>query len=159
MIRLAEIKDVESIAKIITTAWKTAYKGIVDQKYAENLPNDKFVHIFTKNITERKEIIFVNQDKIVNGFISGSSSNEKYDCEIIGLYIHPEYQRQGIGTELVKTMIDYFRKEGKKNLIIWTLDGAPNNAFYERLGGVKKEYKELDIGDKKYQGVGFNIKI
>ena len=159
MIRRAELKDVESIAKIITAAWKTAYKGIIDQQYAENLPVDKYIHIFTKNITEEREIIFVNQGTTVNGFVSGIVSDKQYDCEIIGLYVHPEYQRGGIGTNLVTAMLDYFKKAGKKNLIIWTLDRAKNNTFYEHMGGVKKEYKELDIGGNQYQGVGFHIPI
>ena len=159
MIRKAELKDVNIIAQILTTTWKSAYKGIVNSDYSNNLPIEKYIRIFTENINQNKEIIFVNEDKNVNGFISGICSNDNYDCEIIGLYILPEHQRNGIGKQLVAKMLDYFKIQEKHNLIIWTLDGAENNAFYRSIGGSKKEFKYLQIGSQTCRGVGFNIKI
>lgn len=159
MIRHATLKDVEAIATIITAAWKTAYKGIIDPDYADHLKIDKYRDIFTQNINDEKEIILVNHDTIVNGFVSGVATAGQYDCEIVGLYVHPEYQHKGIGTALLKTMVDHFMIKGKKNLIIWTLNGAKNNLFYKQAGGIKKEDKKLVIGGKLYSGVGFHIQI
>lgn len=159
MIRVAEEKDIEIISNIIVKTWKTAYQNIVDPEYADNLPLEKYVKIFTKNIREKKEIIFVNEDNSVNGFISGITTEGKYDCEIIGLYVLPEYQEKGIGKKLVKHIIKTFQEKGKSNLLIWTLDGARNNSFYKSLDAEKTEYKELEFGARKYKGVGFNLKI
>jgi ribosomal protein S18 acetylase RimI-like enzyme len=158
MIREAEMKEVNAIAEIIVASWKTAYSGIIDPEYSNSLKQDKFIKIFTDNILNKKEKILVNDDNGVNGFVSGIIlENSKYDCEIIGLYIKPEYQRKGIGKKLVKEIIKYFKSKNKKNLIIWTLNNAKNNNFYERIGCRKIEYKNMEIGEKEYEGVGFNI--
>jgi len=160
MIREANIKDVDAIAEIIVSAWKTAYTGIIDPEYSKNLDHNKFIRIFTENIQKKKEIILVNEEIEVNGFVSGiNHDNGQYDCEIIGLYLKPGYQGKGIGRKLVNEIIKYFKKENKKNLIIWTLDNAKNNGFYKRIGCEKKEYKNIEIGGKEYKGVGFILDI
>jgi len=158
MIRAAELKDIDAIAKIIVSAWKTAYIGIIDPEYSNNLNYNRFIKIFTENIQKKKETILVNDENGINGFVSGiKHDNSQYDCEIVGLYIKPEYQGKGIGKKLVEEIIKHFKRENKKNLIIWTLDNAKNNGFYKKLGCEKKEYKNIEIGGKEYKGVGFNI--
>lgn len=156
MIRSADESDAVAIANILAISWKTAFMDIVDQNYSNSISADKYIKLFTANIKENKEMIYVNDENKVNGFISGVISNEKYDCQIIGLYLLPEKQRKGVGKELVNKMITYFKEKRKKNVIIWTINGAKNNGFYEHIGFKKAEYKELKIGEKIYPGVGFS---
>ena len=56
-------------------------------------------------------------------------------------------------------MLKEFVARGKRSLIIWTLDGADNNSFYIKMGGVKKENKILRYGGKSYDGVGFKFDL
>lgn len=129
MIREAELKDIDAIAQIIVSAWKTAYSGIIDPEYSNNLDHNRFIKIFTENNQKRKETILVNDDNGINGFVSGiKHDNSKYDCEIVGLYIKPEYQGKRTGKRLFEEILMYFKNENKKNLT------SPSFAHAMQLG-------------------------
>ncbi|HPQ54920.1 MAG TPA: GNAT family N-acetyltransferase [Spirochaetota bacterium] len=156
MIREATHNDIETIARIIVAAWQTAYEGIIDPSFPPSMKEDKFIEIFTDIFENRKEIVFVYEEhNTVLGFVSGVEHCGKYDCEIKGLYVDPEYQGQGIGSSLLNEMKQYFLDNNKLSLIIWTLHGVKNNAFYKKHGGVIREYRDLEIGEEVYEGAGF----
>lgn len=156
MIREATHKDIETIARIIVAAWQTAYTGIIDPSFPPSMKEKKFIDFFPDIIENRKEIIFVyEENNTIRGFVSGIEQCGKYDCEIKGLYVDPEYQGKGIGSSLLNEMKQYFLDNNKLSLIIWTLKGVKNNTFYQNHGGVIREYRDLEIGDEVYEGVGF----
>jgi len=159
MIRAATLSDVDDIAVLILRTWKGAYTGIIDPEYIKTMDKDKYVSIFKDNILNQKEIIYVYYKKGVKGFISGQEQCENYDCEIVGMYVDPGNQGKGIGKLLFKKMLKEFAARGKRSLIIWTLDGADNNGFYIKMGGVKKETKTLKYGGKSYAGIGFKFDL
>ena len=144
MIREALITDSNQIADIIVKAWQNAYEGIIDPEYPKSMSVNKFIDIFSNNITLKTETVFVyEKDKKVIGFISGIIVKKEYDSEVIGLYIDPEFQGKGIGSKLLKKIKKYFSSNNCSSMIIWTLEGAKNNSFYEKHGGRKTEKKKL----------------
>lgn len=53
------------------------------------------------------------------------------------LYVHPDYQRHGIG----KTLLDFARKQSPKHLWLYTLQANVNAcAFYEKNGFVAEKF-------------------
>ena len=155
MIREAKIEDVDSISNIILSSWQNAFFNIIDTDFPKSLDINNYKKIFSENIQYNKEKIFVYDDGTVKGFISGKVCNGKYDCEVVGLYVHPNFKRQGIGNSLLLVMRQYFKEQGHQKLIIWTLKGAYNNGFYTKQHGIALEQKNLTFGQKSYQGVGF----
>lgn len=59
MITEAELPDAPEIARIIVSAWKSAYKCIIDQNYVDNMKADKFIEIMENNIQQKRESIFL----------------------------------------------------------------------------------------------------
>ncbi len=161
MIREANIYDSKVIAEIIVETWRSAYIGIIDQKYANTLDVQRFIQIITDNIQQNKEAIFVyEENKIIKGFISGKLlDDDNYQCEIVGLYVLPIYQQQGIGRLLFQRINKFFIKQNCQKMILWTLKGAKNNSFYAYNGGVIADEKSLKIGKKEYKGVGFSFDL
>jgi GNAT superfamily N-acetyltransferase len=161
MIREAKIYDSKVIAEIIVETWQSAYIGIIDQNYTNNLDVQRLIQIMTDNIRQKKEVIFVyEENKIIKGFISGKLlDNDNYQCETVGFYVLPIYQQQGIGRLLFQRINEFFSKQNCQTMILWTLKGAKNNYFYEKNGGIIANEKILKIGDKEYEGVGFSFKI
>ncbi len=82
-------------------------------------------------------------------------SEGPYDCEVKGLYVHPDYQGKGIGRKLLEEMLDHFQSIGCQHTIIWTLLGVKNNGFYKKMGGTPDQEKEQELGDRTYKMVGF----
>lgn len=165
MIRRATIEDAEGIAETIVRAWKYAYEGIVDPAFVSTMKTEHFVRIMETNMRENREEIFVYEEgKLVVGFISGRflSENDQtasYDSEVVGLYVRPERQGQGIGSKLLWKILKYFFLKKQKHVIIWTLQGANNNKFYKKHGGAPKEHKKIEIGGQNYHGVGFHFDL
>ena len=159
MIRNMKIEDSKAIASIISIAWKSAYVGIVDPDYSNNVDTKRLENIFRDNIINNKEIIFVNDNNGIDGFVSGKMGIGVNDCEIVGLYVTPQQQGKGIGKRLFKRMEEEAKRNKKRKIVLWTLDNARNNGFYEKMKGKKVEHKELIIGNKEYSGVRFQFEI
>ena len=161
MIKEAELNDAPEIARIILSAWKIAYKGIIDQSYADNMKADRFIEIMENNIQQKKESIFIyRENEKAAGFISGKLLiNSPYNCEIVGLYVLPEFQNMGTGEKLLGHAMKFYSQLNCRKMIIWTLKGAKNNSFYIKNGGIIAEEKSLNIGDKEYAGIGFVFDI
>ncbi len=68
------------------------------------------------------------------------------------VYVKPEKRRQGKGTELIKTAINYAREKGYKTIGLWAepqeKDGISKSeliAFYEKLGFVRGNDADEDM--------------
>lgn len=157
MIKEAELHDAQEIARIIVSAWKSAYKGIIDQSYVDNMKAEKFIEIMESNIEQKRESIFLyRENEKAAGFILGKLlNNSPYNCEIVGLYVLPEFQNMGTGAKLLAHAKKFYSQLNCRKMIIWTLKGAKNNSFYIKKGGIIAEEKALNIGDKEYAGIGF----
>lgn len=139
----AQITDADLMAGVLVAAWQNAYTGIVSPGYPATLSRDKYSKIFTGIIEKHLQTVYVFQrNKSVSGFVSGRMEEGKYDCQIVGLYVSPEEQGNGIGSVLLKKMIKHFKINDCRKMIIWTLLGAKNNSFYRKHGGAEKEFKQ-----------------
>ncbi len=156
MIREACIQDATAIGTILISAWQTAYNNIIDPKYSRNLNLDRYIRIMTENIEQEKEKIFVaDKGGRVQGFASVKLSDGLDDCELIGLYVDPNFQQKGIGGLLLITIKDYCKERGYKTLLARTLQDAYNNQFYLKHGGVAVKHTNITLGSKSYPAVGF----
>jgi ribosomal protein S18 acetylase RimI-like enzyme len=87
------------------------------QKFAQKWDKQEFLKIFYAG-----ELI---------GGIWVQSFDSHYQLREI--QIHPNYQRQGIGTKLVSDLISRCKSEGKQ-LRLRVLKSSPARCLYERLG-------------------------
>jgi ribosomal protein S18 acetylase RimI-like enzyme len=161
MIRKAINCDLESIAQINVSAWKINYKGIIDDDFIKTRTFEWVYKRWKESnwLEDNESITFVyEEDSFLKGYVSGKK-NEKYDCEIVSIYVDPQYQNQGIGKKLLNHEQEYFKGIGCKNMIVWTIKGFQNNIFYEKYGGVILEKREIELGNKKYPGIGFVFKL
>ncbi|MBF0378016.1 MAG: GNAT family N-acetyltransferase [Desulfamplus sp.] len=163
MIRKANQNDIKSIAQIIVNAWQTAYSGIVKETYLKTIAKEKYIKIFTNNITNQLEDIFVYCDANDNvlGFVSGKVAEDQINtAEIVGFYIEPKYQNQKIGKQLFKHIINFNKNERNVDKVfLWTLKNAKNNEFYKKLNGKIQEEKKIEIGNIEYDGIKFVYNI
>lgn len=81
-------------------------------------------------MTSYYHIAVYDKDKLV-GYID-CLSNGVTDAYIQDLMIHPNYQRQGIGTDLMNKMIGYLKE--KNIYMISVVFEESLKAFYEKFG-------------------------
>jgi len=65
------------------------------------------------------------------------------------------YQRQGIGKQLVKVMVERMYKDEVEKLIIWAFEENTSCKFYERIGGKGIFKKTVNMGGKELIEKGF----
>ena len=157
IIRNATIEDIEKIADIKIEGWQTAYRGIIDDDFLDNMNREKEIEKRRNNIDNGVNIIVAELDKNIVGFCLYRNYNkdtEKYpeaDCEISSLYITSKLKRNGIGRKLMQYVIELLRKEGKKRMILGCLkENYPSRAFYEKMGGKVISYDKIEFGNKEY---------
>lgn len=162
LIRNVKYEDLKAVSEIAIRGWQTAYRGIVDDYYLDNLSIEEN---YQKRIKDYKEngFIVAEQNGEIVGFCRyriGNEYKDKYpevDCELCALYVKPEEKRNGIGKALIKYVKNEFRRNNLNTMIIWCLKGNyPSRAFYEKMGGnLGAESSYCVRGGKKYEEVGF----
>lgn len=111
---------------------KDAYKKYVEHywgKWNDIDQRNRFKEAIEKTF-DRTYIIMVNNKRI--GFYQGHLVNER-TYYIENICIIPEYQGKGIGTELIKSILE---KNSDKNVEIQYFKQNPVGKLYERLGFV-----------------------
>lgn len=170
MIRKAIKKDAKVIAKIKIDGWRSAYKGIVSQYYLSNMniekEAEKIENVIAKEDEEHKWDYYVyiadNVDKIFAFSAVSENKCKEYstDCEIIALYVNPNYHRMGIGTNFLDHMKQDFAEKNLKNILIWCLEDNSNaKSFYEKNGGILVGEKDSTIGTQTLKQVGYRFSI
>ena len=160
IIRDIKESDIPSVVDIQMNGWKEAYKGIIDDVVLDAMNRNEKIERMKTNYQEDYFKV-VELDNEVVGFARYYSDNRfspdyPIDCEIVALYIKPELKYHGIGTKLVKYIINEFKKMKKEKMIIWCLkENYPSRKFYEKMGGKIIGEKDFVRGEYKYPEVGF----
>ncbi len=157
-IRAAKPGDENAVAQIIIDTWKDAYKGIVSQCFLDSLTTEKHEALLAQQIAQSTQIIYVleSEQNTIQGMISGGvDRSEKYDCEIVAIYIGRDYQKFGFGKRLFSACVNVFRAQGYKTMVIWTFASNKDRAFYDKMGGVVAEHKTYPIGNEDLPLVGY----
>lgn len=91
-----------------------------------------------KQVNKRKCAIFVAQDgsKLI-GFVLGDVEQEYYKVPIgfiWQLFVEEKYRNKGIGTALLKRMLEWFKERGAQHAQIGALSSNPVIKMYKRMG-------------------------
>ena len=134
-IRYAQEPDLNTILKVIETAFSDE-----ENKVIMNLVQE--LHRETTSPSIKSLVAEV--DNQVIGYVSYSPIFLKSDSSIVGyilapLAVSPEHQKQGVGSNLIKSGIDMLTKDGAGVLLVY---GDP--AYYGRFG-FKEEIGHLFV--------------
>lgn len=167
MIRKAIKEDSYNIAKLIVSSWQTAYKGLIDDNYLNNLSVSDRITGWENNILNQNEnnhiYVYEKDTKILGVIRFGTPTDEStnYNSEIHVLYVEPSLKRTGIGTKLFNFARNYFLEKNTTNMIIWCLkNNIPSIKFYEKMGGTIVASKKGFIHNIELEEVGllYNLK-
>ena len=124
-IRLAQETDLDSILKVIETAFSDE-----ENKVIMNLVQELSREVTSPSIKS----LVAEVDNQVIGYVSFSPIFLKTDSSIVGyilapLAVSPEHQKQGVGSNLINAGIEMLTKDGVGVLMVY---GDP--AYYGRFG-------------------------
>ena len=128
MYRLKEYSD--NYYKFVYEVKKEAYKKYVEENFGEwdEIIQKEYFDKFINSVRENAYIIEYNNKDI--GFYNGEILENDY-YEIGNICIIPEYQGKGIGTKILKDIIE---KNKERNIKLQYFKKNPVGKLYERLG-------------------------
>ena len=164
-IREVRISDAEKIARVNVDTWRSAYAGLIDEKTLDNLSYLDKVNGWRDKIESlnNRTIIFVAEidDELVGFALAGqdqqdpSTTSLQYKGELMAIYISDKFQQKGIGTRLVRKVVDYFIENNVNSMCVWTIENNPFSKFYIKLGAELFESKPHFIDQKEYTLAGY----
>jgi ribosomal protein S18 acetylase RimI-like enzyme len=162
-IREATPDDIPGIARVHVDTWRTAYVDIVPAAHLAGLSYEqresRWRQILAPVGDGRFHFVAENDEGQVVGIATGGPERDGmpgYDGELYGLYVLADYQRQGIGRELMQTVARQLAVGRFKAMILWVLkDNLKARAFYEAMCGVLAGEKGVTIGDAQLIEVAY----
>ena len=149
-IKKSEKGDCKAIAEFITKTWNETYRGIINDEFLDNLENteeERYIN-FINNFDEKSNMQYIikkNNEVIAYLKLSEIKDDDyKEYIELKSLYVLKEYQKNGIGKELIQNAFNEAKKAGYKKMIIGCLEKNKSNGFYKKMGGKfiqKREFK------------------
>ena len=157
-IRLAVPADAPAMAEIHARSWEAAYKDIIPMEYIK-AKNATRPALWQRIITDENTTEYVIQadGKTVGlmGVAPPRDDDIGDDCyELHGIYLHPDFYRQGIGTQALEFAFSKARTLGKTVMTVWVFAENTNTVkFYEKCDFAPDgKTKILDCG-KDMEGI------
>ncbi|NQD68823.1 GNAT family N-acetyltransferase [Bacillus haikouensis] len=155
-IRKANPSDAHGIANVHMNSWKTTYKGIVSDRYLESLIiEDKRVRWDGILAGSHQTYVCELNNGDIAGFASiGKERDNLYEGELYAIYLLEEYQRNGLGSVLLKFAMDELKSQGHSNMLVWVLKENPSKHFYYSFDPVVVKEQNISIGGEDYKEDG-----
>lgn len=161
-IREAAPADVPGIARVHVDTWRTAYPGLIPAAHLAQLSYERAAARWRDQLAAADDRRFTyvaeEADRII-GLASGGPERNNlpgYDGELYGLYVLAEFQRQGVGRALLRTVAQRLAAAGCRAMALWVLkDNVKARTFYETLGGMLAAEQTITIGGAELREVAY----
>jgi ribosomal protein S18 acetylase RimI-like enzyme len=159
VVRHAVVADADAIARVHTSAWQQAYRGILSSEFLSSIDWRERAVRWTERL-ERDLAgpsvtrVAVDRLGVVRGFLkAGPSRDEDVPAgmgEVYAVYVDPTVWGVGVGSDLMRVAMGDL-DAATTSVTLWVLaDNDQGRRFYERWGFVPDGcIKEDSIGDRE----------
>ena len=165
-IRRATEADAEALAQVHEATWRETYVGLLSEQMLDALTADArtaaWRRILSGATDDLSTVYIAERPGAVVAFSScgeqrdADFSAQGYAGEFTSVYVLKTDQRQGLGTSLMKTMMDDLRERRLVGFTLWMpRDNIPARSLYEQLGGKLISRREVVRGNGKLQEVAY----
>lgn len=150
-IREATPSDVDGIRAVADAAWESEYPDVLTRETVTAGVDEWYDE---ESITEALRVpgatlLVVDDGDGVVGFAHAFRSGATGD--ILRLYVHPDRQREGIGSDLLEATVDELVSQGVGRVRAMVLaDNDRGRSFYESFGFEKVDEGETRIAGETY---------
>lgn len=152
-VRPATTDDVPAIREVADAAWWDTYPGVLDtEQIREGLATLYDADFLERVLDERDDLLFLvaERDSQVVGFASAQQTFAD-EVELYTLFVHPDHQRDGVGTALLEAVETTAREADVDRLRTGVLAG--NHAargFFEEHGFERTETVTTEVGGSSH---------
>ncbi len=159
--RHAILTDAARIAAVHMDCLRSTYGNTVDHEGLSGFSHESIAARWKDWIGEKKTNILVaevdRESRVVGYCQSGPTRDRdpRFSSEIYSLYILKEYQRRGIGRELVKLTASQLLTDGFASVMTWVLADNPARKFCEYLGGTVLGSRAVTVGNSDLEEINY----
>jgi GNAT superfamily N-acetyltransferase len=154
-IRPAHDDDAEAIASINVRAWRTAYRGLMDDRYLDSLSIEERARGWAGWMRERPPTVRIwvaEEDGAAVGYASVGPSRDPAPepgmGELYAIYVEPSLVGTGRGRALLAHAVEDLRSEGYVRAELWMLRGNDRaGRVYERAGWRSDGTEKIELFD------------
>lgn len=148
-LRIAESRDAEAIARVHICSWQKMYKEFIPEEILKNLSLDERAQQWATLINQGVKVLLLEVAQCIIGFASICAfrdiNPDNSIGEISAIYLHPDYWRMGLGTQLCVAAMSELVTLGCEKVALWVLeDNIQARGFYEALGFELSESTKLE---------------
>lgn len=147
-IRSASIDDLPAIVSLLIKVWKESYQDFLPASFLDSLNHEKQIQRH-RTYMDREASYYVceNAHQELLGFASvGPARGDSLttDWELYTLYVDNVYHGQGIGSQLLETVIADIDRQA---IAVLVMEKNPFRRFYEKQGFLPVAKEEMDLGE------------
>lgn len=165
----ATVNDAATLAALHIDGWQGAYGGIVDAGYLAALDvaqrtadwqnwlqDDPTLQGIIGYDPAGRAAGFCTYGKLRTPIPGQSKIRPQYTAEIMALYLHPDYYRQGLGKTLMRHAAQDLITQRHQGLALWVLgQNTRACAFYTAMGGQRIGNMDKQFGSKTHREICF----
>jgi GNAT superfamily N-acetyltransferase len=173
-LRAPKLDDIPKLAALHLNCWQVAYRGVCDQGWLDSLKVEDFDSYHRPNIPPKVEQPFFvavdDDDCEIIGFARGGPTRAKspmndelptelladYSSELYALYVHPDFQKRGIGVAMLDAIVSALGEQGHHAMCLWVMTAnVKAQRFYAARGGVPIGNARLTFSGSQYDMTAF----
>jgi N-acetylglutamate synthase-like GNAT family acetyltransferase len=148
-VRPATVNDIDRIREVADAAWWDTYPGVLDADRIRTALDSLYDPDFLERVlAEREDVLFVvaEREERVVGFASARQTFAD-EAEIHTLFVHPDHQREGVGTALFESVVASARDADAERIRAGVLSGNHEaRGFFEAHGFERVETVQTEVG-------------
>jgi ribosomal protein S18 acetylase RimI-like enzyme len=136
VIRRAEVTDLSNIEAVARTTWPVVYAGIIPDEVQRRLLDNWYSPMaLARALGAQESVFFVAEwEGSVVGFAQYFLQSTEL-VELTRIYVLPDRQRSGVGTQLLEAGLAAFAQQGVTRLTVSVeRDNVVGRRFYARMG-------------------------
>lgn len=138
-VRRAEASDAEAITAVHDASWRLAYDGLIPARELSRIVTRRGPQWWSRAIRRGTAILVLEVGGEICGYATFGPNRARtlrQKGEIYEIYLLPEYQGIGLGTELFLAARRELMRFGFDTMVVWALDANENACrFYLNAGG------------------------
>lgn len=150
VVRKATPDDAPGIASVHMAVQREIYQGILPEDLFDNVSVEAVVVDKREKVLadiEGKSCTFVAEDGngSIFGYATGGPKREgppEYDSELYNIFVLQAHQRQGWGSALWLSVVEFLQGNGNRSLLLWVMKDTEAVGYYEHLNGRKVAERE-----------------
>lgn len=147
IIREAAIDDAPAIAKVSYLTWLHAYRGIIPDAELDALNIEsvtgKWAEILSLPIPRGGTLVAIKNETIIaySRFYPSADSDDDNDkvATIGSIYVHPDYQHQGVGREMIGKVLRAVTSYGYTEVTLHVLAANERARKYYEFWGWQQD--------------------